>query len=98
MLRLSIKQHTQRSLYLLQKSSFASNYLNECIIFDIKLDNKLCSFVVLYRFSSQSSDEFESFSNNLELTLDCVIQNTACIMVFIGDFNAGINLIKQPLK
>ena len=48
----------------------------------------MCSFVVLYRSPSQSSDEFESFSKNVELTLDPVMQNTPYMMVFLGDFNA----------
>ena len=39
----------------------ATNYLNECIVFDIKLGDKICSVVVLYRSPSQSSDKFESF-------------------------------------
>ena len=64
------------------------NYLNECTVFDIKLGNKICSFVVLYRSPSQSSDEFESFSKNLELTLDRVMKNTRYMMVLLGDFNA----------
>ena len=64
------------------------NYLNECIVFDIKVGNKICSFVVLYRSLSKSSDEFESFSKNLELTLDCVMQNTQYITVLPSDFNA----------
>ena len=64
------------------------NYSNECIVFDIKLGDKICSFVVLYRSPTQSSDEFESFSKNLELTLDRVIQNTPDMMVLLRDFNA----------
>ena len=64
------------------------NYLNECIVFDIKLGNKIYSFVVLYRFPCQSSDEFESFSKNLELTPDRIMQNTPYMMVLLGDFNA----------
>ena len=63
------------------------NYLNKSIIFDIKLSNKVCSFVVFYRPSSQSSDEFESFSKKLELTPDCVMQNTPYMMVLLGYFN-----------
>ena len=63
------------------------NYLNDCIVFDIELGDNICSFVVLYRSPSQSSDEFESFSKNLELTLDRVMQNTPYTMV-LGDFNA----------
>ena len=64
------------------------NSLNECIVFDIKLGDKICSFAVLYRPPSQSTDEFESFSKNLELTLDRVMQNTPYMMVLLGDFNA----------
>ena len=64
------------------------NYLNECIVFDIKVGCTICSFVVLYRSPTQSSDEFESFSKNLELTLDRVIQNTPYMMVLLGDFNS----------
>ena len=59
------------------------NYLNKCIVFDIKLGDKICSFVVLYRYP-----RIESFSNNLELTLDRVMKNTPCMMVLLGDFNA----------
>ena len=53
-----------------------------------KVDDKIFSFVVLCRSPSQSSDEFESFSKNLELTLDRVIQSTSYIAVLVGDFNA----------
>ena len=64
------------------------NYLNESIVFDIKLGHKICSFVVLYWSPSQSSDEFESFSKNLELILDRVMKNTPYMMVLLSDFNA----------
>ena len=64
------------------------NYLNECIVFEIKLGDKICSFIVLYRSPSQSSDEFESFSKNLELTIDRVMQNTPYLTVLHGDLNA----------
>ena len=78
------------------------NYLNECIVFDIKLGDKICSFVVLYRFPSQSSDEFESFSKNLELTLDRVMKNAPYMMFFsvtlILNALTGISMIKQTLK
>ena len=78
------------------------NYLNECIVFDIKLGDKICGSVVLYRSPSQSSDKFESFSKNLELTLDHVMKNTPYMMVLLGHFNAKFtnwyNMIKQMLK
>ena len=44
--------------------------LDECINFDLKLGNKRCSFIPLYRSPSQSQDDFTMFSHNTELTLD----------------------------
>ena len=64
------------------------NYLNECIVFDIKLGDKICSLVVLYRSPSQSPNKFEYFSKHLELIINRVMQNTPYMMVFLGDFNA----------
>ena len=42
-------------------------YLQECIAFEFKIDNKLCKIVFLYRSPNQSQDEFETFAKNLEL-------------------------------
>ena len=64
------------------------SYLQECICFDLKIGNKLCSIVSLYRSPSQSSDEFENFLNNLNLTLESVTQRNPLLTVVIGDFNA----------
>ena len=40
------------------------HYLNECITFEIKLGDKICNFVSLYRSPNQSEDDFENFCNN----------------------------------
>ena len=37
------------------------HYLNECITFEIKLGDKICNFVSLYRSPNQSEDDFENF-------------------------------------
>ena len=39
----------------------------ECIVFELKIGNKFCKTVSLYRSPNQSQDEFETFTNNLEL-------------------------------
>ena len=36
-------------------------YLNECLTLELKVGDKMCNFVVLYRSPSQSQDEFETF-------------------------------------
>ena len=51
------------------------HYLQECINFEIKIKDKLCNFISLYRSPNQSQDDFESFINNLEYNLDSVMVN-----------------------
>ena len=67
-------------------------YLQECINFEMKIGDKLCNLVALYPSPSQSQDEFEKFSKNLELNLDIVSPNNPFLTVVIGDFNAKSNL------
>ena len=78
------------------------SYLQESICFDLKIGNKLCSIVSLYRSPSQTSDEFENFLNNLNLTLESVTQRNPFLTVVIGDFNArssnGGVMIRQTKK
>ena len=50
-------------------------YLHECINFEIRIGDKLCRFLFLYRSSSQSQDEFKSFTNNFELIIDTATAN-----------------------
>ena len=36
-----------------------TQYLNKCITFELKIDEKLCTFAVLYRSPSQSQESIE---------------------------------------
>ena len=63
-------------------------YLQECICFDLKIGNKLCTITSLYRSPSQTANEFDNFLNNLNLTLESVIQRNPFLTVVIGHFNA----------
>ena len=67
-------------------------YLQECINFEIKIKDKLCNFITLYRSPNQSQDDFESFINNFELNLDSVMVNNPFLTVVLGDFNATSSL------
>ena len=44
-----------------------ASYLRECIKFDVEIGDKTCNFVNIYRSPSQTKDEFENFTQNLEL-------------------------------
>ena len=50
-------------------------FLQECINFEMKIGEKLCNLVALYRSPNQSQDEFETFAKNLELNLDTISAN-----------------------
>ena len=62
------------------------------------------NFVALYRSpnQSQSQDEFETFSKNLELNLGTVSGKNKFLTVVLDDFNAKsklcIKMIKQLMK
>ena len=60
-------------------------YLHECINFELKIGDKLCNFVALYRSPSQTQDELEKFSDNLELNLGTLSQKNPFLVVAIGD-------------
>ena len=64
------------------------HYLQECINFDIKIKDKLCNFISLYRSPNQCEDDFEWFISNLEYNLDSVMVNNPFLTVILGDFNA----------
>ena len=44
--------------------------LEKCIVFDLIISNKLCSFIALYRSPSQSQYDFATFSDKFEMTLE----------------------------
>ena len=61
-------------------------YLHECINFQMKIGEKLCNFIALYRSPSQSQDNFETFLKNLELNLDTILANNPFLTVVLDDF------------
>ena len=55
------------------------------------ITNKLCSFIALYISRSQSQDDFATFSDNFEMTLDLVSKKNPFLLVVLGDFNAKLS-------
>ena len=62
--------------------------LNECRNFEIRIEEKLCSFLCLYRSPGQTRDIFETFAGNFEFTLDSIINKDPFLIVALDDFNA----------
>ena len=67
-------------------------YLQEYINFEMKIGDKLCNFIALYRSPSQSQNEFEIFTKNLEPNLDTISANNPFLIVFLDDVNVKSNL------
>ena len=61
--------------------------LEECIVCEVKFNNKECFLTSLYRSPSQSSDEFASFKQNLEDTLINIENEHPYTSILTGDFN-----------
>ena len=61
-------------------------YLQECINLEMKIGDKVCNFISLYRSPSQTLDNFETFSKNFELNLENIVYRNSFLVVVIGDF------------
>ena len=65
-----------------------TQFLKECINFEIRIGAKLCRLLCLYRSPSQTRDIFETFADNFELTLDTIVHKKQFLIVALGDLNA----------
>ena len=63
-------------------------YLHESIRFELRIGNKLCNFVALYRSPSQTEEKFEIFSDNFELNLGNLSHKNTFLVVANRDINA----------
>ena len=66
-------------------------YLQNSICFELNIGDKTCNFLSFYRSPSQSQDGFESFTENLQLDLENLVQMNAFLFVAIRDFNAKLS-------
>ena len=64
------------------------SYLKECLNFELKIGDKSCNFIALYRSPSQSQDDFETFSDNFEMTLETLVQKASFLTAITDDFIA----------
>ena len=62
--------------------------MQECINFEIKIGDKVCNFISLYKSPSQTLDKFETLSKNFELNLEDIVHRNPFLVKVIGDFNA----------
>ena len=49
--------------------NFSNSYLSECVTLEVTISNKKGYVITLYKFPSQTSDEFDFFISNLEKLL-----------------------------
>ena len=63
-------------------------FLPECLVYEIKIQNKKGYVAIMYRSPSQSSIGFESFLTGFEHMLSSVLFSKSQFTVILGDFNA----------
>ena len=64
-------------------------FLRKSIAFDLQISDKLCSLICFYRSPNQSYDDFVSFLDNFQLTLDTLAQKNLFLMVALRDFKSS---------
>ena len=65
------------------------SYLSECLVCEVKYENKTKNFVViLYRSASQTYDEFDKFLRSFESVINNINQSNSYFVLVIGNFNA----------
>ena len=69
-------------------SCLPNPYLEECLIFEVSINNKRCYVISMNRSPSQTSDDFNSFTTNLEKLLVNISSTNPHFILMIGDFNA----------
>ena len=75
---------------LLSLKVMGVSYLQECINFEVKIGDKTCNFVSLFRSPNQTKDGFENFIKNAELNLEQIANKSPFLIVVLGDFNARV--------
>ena len=58
----------------------------------MKIGEKLCNFIALYRSPSQSQEDFETFLKNFGQNLDTILANNPFLTVVLSDINVKSNL------
>lgn len=64
------------------------NFLTECLVCELCINNKKCILACIYRSPSQTTPEFHSFLTNFEQMLDFISNQNPFMVLIIGDLNA----------
>ena len=69
-------------------SCLPNPYLKECLIFEVSINNKRGYVISMCRSPSQTSDDFNSFTTNLEKLVINISSTNPHFILMIRDFNA----------
>ena len=64
-----------------------TNYLSECLLCELSINNKKSYVAVLYRSPSQNSLEFDNFILKFEMMLSDINSSNPHFSIILGDFN-----------
>ena len=58
--------------------------------FVMRIGNKVCKFISLYRSPNSSLEDFKTFLDNLELSLGRIDKSNSFLIVLLGEINSKI--------
>lgn len=61
--------------------------LKECLNFEVSINNESCDVVSMYRSASQTSNDFNLFTTNLEKLVVSISSSNPHFTLMIGNFN-----------
>ena len=73
-----------------------SNIFKKVFVINLKIGDKTCNFLSLYRSPSQSQDRFETFTKNFELNLQNLVQRNSFLNC--GNHTTGFVQTQLALK
>ena len=65
-----------------------TNYLSECLLCEVSINNKKGYVAILYRSPTQNSLEFDNFILKFEMILSDINFSNPHFSIILGDFNA----------
>ena len=62
--------------------------LKKCLIFEVSIKSKRVYAVLMHQSTRQTSDDFDSFTTNLEKLVVNISVSKSAFILMIGNFNA----------
>lgn len=67
------------------------HFLDECINFEMRLGDKVCNYISIYRLPNQSREEYEALADYLEPNLETIAKINTFLIVPLSDLKTKLS-------